>query len=125
MRSLDAIPRWIACLLFLVALSFGSAQQTAPPQLPQTPGSPAQAPTSPDENDPMARRMATQLALKRNASRQQQIVDDTNKLFELAKQLKEEVQKSNKNQLSVSVVKKAEEIEKLAKSVKDKMKNGL
>lgn len=73
----------------------------------------------------MARRMATQLALKRNSARQQQIVDDTNKLLDLAKQLKDEVEKSNKNQLSVSVVKKAEEIEKLAKSVKDKMKNGL
>jgi hypothetical protein len=36
--------------------------------------------------------------------------------------LKSYVEKSDENVLSLTVVKKAEEIEKLAKSVKDKMK---
>jgi hypothetical protein len=36
--------------------------------------------------------------------------------------LKQYVDKSNENTLSLDVVKKAEEIEKLARSVKDKMK---
>ena len=38
------------------------------------------------------------------------------------KELKEEVSKSNKDTLSIDVVKKAAEIEKLAKSVKDRMR---
>ena len=47
---------------------------------------------------------------------------DTDKLLKLSIELKSYVDKSNENVLSVDVVKKAEEIEKLAKSVKDKMK---
>jgi type VI protein secretion system component VasF len=123
MRSLDALPRCAVAIVCLFAFFTASAQQTIPPQT-QPPGSSTQAPTSPDENDPVARRMATQLALKRNTTRQQEIIDDTAKLLDLAKQLKAEVDKSSKDQLSLSVVKKAEEIEKLAKSVREKMKNG-
>jgi hypothetical protein len=48
--------------------------------------------------------------------------NDTDKLLKLSIELKSYVDKSNENVLSVDVVKKAEEIEKLAKSVKDKMK---
>jgi hypothetical protein len=40
----------------------------------------------------------------------------------LATELKEQVDKTDKNILSVDVIKKADEIEKLAKSVKDRMK---
>jgi hypothetical protein len=63
-----------------------------------------------------------QQAIKRNTQRQQDIVSDTAKLLDLAQQLKDEVDKSRKDQMSVSVIKKAEEIEKLAKAVKEKMK---
>lgn len=63
-----------------------------------------------------------QQAIKRNSQRQQDIVNDTAKLLDLAQQLKDEVDKSRKDQMSVSVIKKAEEIEKLAKAVKEKMK---
>ena len=61
--------------------------------------------------------------MKRNTLRQQRIVDDTAKLLELAQQLKVEVDKNTKSSLSVSA-KKAEEIERLAKGVKDKMRDG-
>jgi len=47
---------------------------------------------------------------------------DTEKLLFLAEQLKQNVDKSGPNILSMDVIKKAQEIEKLAKSVKDKMK---
>lgn len=72
----------------------------------------------------MVRHMSAQLAKSRNNLRQQQLVADTTKLLELATELKTEVDKSNKDTLSLAVVKKAEEIEKLAKSVKEKMRNG-
>ena len=47
---------------------------------------------------------------------------DTDKLLKLSVELKSYVEKSDENVLSLDVIKKAEEIEKLAKSVKDKMK---
>ena len=61
-------------------------------------------------------------AKQRNLDRQKRLVADTDKLLQLAQELKVEVGKSNKDMLSVTVIKKAEEIEKLAKSVKERMK---
>jgi len=42
--------------------------------------------------------------------------------LKLATELKDDVDKTNENVLSLDVIKKADEIEKLAKSVRDKMK---
>jgi len=61
-------------------------------------------------------------AILRNDQRQKDLVRDTQKLYALAGQLKTDVAKSNKDILSIDVIKKADEIEKLAKSVKEKMK---
>jgi hypothetical protein len=58
----------------------------------------------------------------RNMDRQRQIISDTQKLVSLANELKTEVDKSTKDTLSIDVIKKADEIEKLAHSVKEKMK---
>jgi hypothetical protein len=57
-----------------------------------------------------------------NAERKKQIADDTEKLLKLANDLKAEVDKSNKDTLSLSVIRKADEIERLAHVVKEKMK---
>lgn len=59
----------------------------------------------------------------RNVERQKQLVDDTQKLVALANELKTDVDKSSKDTLSLDVVRKADEIEKLAHNVKDRMKN--
>jgi hypothetical protein len=48
---------------------------------------------------------------------------DTEKLYKLTQELKTEVEKSNKDTLSVSVIKKAQEIEQLAKSIRERSKN--
>lgn len=48
------------------------------------------------------------------------LMADTEKLFKLTQELKAEVAKSNKDTLSVSVVKKAQEVERLAKSIKER-----
>ena len=58
----------------------------------------------------------------RNNDRQRKLVDDTQKLLNLASELKADVDKSSKDMLSLDVIKKADEIEKLAHSVKEKMK---
>ena len=47
---------------------------------------------------------------------------DTDKLLKLSVELKAYVDKSDENVLSLDVIKKADEIEKLARSVKEKMK---
>lgn len=52
--------------------------------------------------------------------RQVDLRADTEKLYQLTQELKAEVAKSNKDTLSVSVVKKAQEIERLAKSIKER-----
>jgi len=57
------------------------------------------------------------------AERQAQLQHDTEKLVALTAELKEHVAKAGPNVLSMDVVKKAAEIQKLAKSVEDKMKN--
>jgi len=60
-----------------------------------------------------------------NASRERQLAlrRDTEKLLSLAAELKQNVDRTSPNILSMDVIKKAQEIEKLAKSVKDKMKS--
>ena len=60
-----------------------------------------------------------------NKKRQQDIREDTEKLFQLSSELKAAVDKSNEHMLSLDVVRKAEEVEKLAKKVKDKMKEAI
>jgi nitric oxide reductase activation protein len=57
-----------------------------------------------------------------NADRQKKLVEDTVKLLEMANELKAAVDKSNKDTLSLDVVRKADAIEKLAHSVKEGMK---
>ena len=70
-----------------------------------------------------ARRQQQQIAnavLERHA----QLQSDTEKLVTLTAELKQHVDKAGMNILSMEVIKKAQEIQKLAKSVQDKMKNG-
>lgn len=58
----------------------------------------------------------------RNVERQKQLVADTQKLLSLANELKTDVDKSSKDTLSLDVIRKADEIEKLAHTVKEKMR---
>jgi len=114
-------PCWILLLALACAPLPARAQQAdAPPSPPnQFPAIPSAPPA--DTGDAHTMR---DMAKERNVMRQKEIIDDTNRLLELAKQLKAAVDKSNKNQLSLSVVDTANEIEKLAKTVKEKMRDG-
>jgi hypothetical protein len=61
---------------------------------------------------------------KVNQQNQAEIRTEIQKLSELVSELKEEVDKTDANStLSISVVKKAQQIEKLAKQIKDRAKN--
>lgn len=57
-----------------------------------------------------------------NAERKRQLAEDSAKLLKLAADLKSEVDKTSKDTLSLNVIRKADEIEKLAHDVKEKMK---
>jgi hypothetical protein len=63
-----------------------------------------------------------QQALAANQQRQVEIRRDTEKLAELTQELKEDLLKSDHGVISVDTLKRAEQIEKLAHSVKSKMK---
>ncbi len=63
---------------------------------------------------------AAKPALTAEVQRKKDLEADTEKLYKLTQELKAEVAKTDKNTLSVAVVKKAQEIERLAKSIKDR-----
>jgi len=63
-----------------------------------------------------------QAALLRNAQIRQQVVDATNKLCLLAQQLRDDVTQDGKDSRNLNAA-KAAQIEKLAKSVKEKMQS--
>jgi len=115
------LPRiaWAFSLCLLFAIS-SNAQAPSPRQGPP-PGRPESIPTGSDA-DENEQRLARDMAKRANQSRQALLKADTDRLLKLAVELKDSVDKSSENVLSLEVVKKAEEIEKLAHSVKDKMK---
>jgi hypothetical protein len=57
-----------------------------------------------------------------NAERRKHIADESAALLQLATELKAEVDKTDKDTLSLNVIRKAETIEKLAHAVKENMK---
>ncbi len=111
-------PLWVV-LAFVLAAALPSAAQTNS-GLPNYPLGQEKA----GPGDQTRLRLERDMAKKANLARQVELKRDTEKLLKLANELKEFVDKTSASQLSVDVVKKAEEIEKLAHSVKDKMKGG-
>jgi hypothetical protein len=108
----------LTLLLLLFSLSVFAQTSTPHP----APG------TRQDGNPPMldedeARdRLSHDMEKKAAKERVAALKSDTDKLLKLSVELKSYVDKSDENVLSLDVIKKADEIEKLAKSVKDKMK---
>ncbi len=72
--------------------------------------------------DPMRDRMEEQASRNRNTERFKRMVSDTDKLLALSTELKADVDKTTKNEMSMDVIKKAAEIEKLAHDVKERMR---
>ncbi len=75
-----------------------------------------------NSGDSWSAQQQKEMGKKLNLQRQEEIKKDTDKLLKLATELKQSVDKTTENTLSLDVIKKAEEIEKLAKNVKEKMK---
>jgi hypothetical protein len=113
-RNLLVLP--LICLVLIVGSHAG--------QLPTPPGMQGQDPPFGREKpkDPMEEKMEHEREKAMNKQRQTSLQKDTDHLLELATELKADVDKTTEHTLSLEVIKKAEEIEKLAKSVKEKMK---
>lgn len=101
-------------LLALCAPQLSSQQPPVPPRLdvPQT-EEPGPAVPSQIQKD---------MEKKANEQRQAELKRDTERLLKLSTELKDYVDKSNEHILSLDVIKKADEIEKLAHSVKTRMR---
>jgi len=130
-----AIPfKWVrssACLLLLgwatTSLDLGQSAVQSPVLQPQ-PSHTVLRPEAnrlPDANGVMA--MREKAAKKRNfdlanAERKRQMNDDSALLLKLAKELNVEIEKASVETLSVSEMRKIEDIERLAHNVEQKMK---
>lgn len=99
--------------ILLPAAVIGGAVAAGGARLPQQPP-PGRPPVLPPEEFPKVDKKAV---LKDN---QKQIQQDVQKLYTLASELKDEVSKTDSTSvLSLAMVRKAEEIEKLAKQIKN------
>jgi hypothetical protein len=107
-------------LFLLLFFAIPGCTQTGPrtPATQRVDGSIA----APDEDQETRDRITRDMAKKASVERQAALKADTDRLMKLATELKQYVDKSNENVLSLDVLRKAEEIEKLAHSVKEKMK---
>jgi hypothetical protein len=120
-----------ACLLVAISIVPAAGQAPAqPPAAPpaqtqdKTPASPP-APAQPAAAVTAVQNPAETHAETHTETHKDQIAADSAKLFQLANELKAEMDKSTKDTLSLSVMKKAEEVEKLAHKVRDEMRASL
>jgi hypothetical protein len=118
-------PVFAVCMLLLMVSAEGTAVS------PQISGGGSVSPvrqrpdlpvTQSGPQDGARSKMERDMAKKANEERHAALRRDTDRLLRLTTELKAYVDKSSQNTLSLEVVKKAEEIEKLAHSVKEKMK---
>ena len=119
MTGFGRFPRICTMIVVWLAvgvLAAGQAQQsgTGSSTEKQPPASSSQKNTSTPPAQP-----ATQ-SLSPAERKRADLLADTERLYQLTQELKAEVAKSNKDTLSVSVVKKAQEVERLAKSIKER-----
>jgi hypothetical protein len=128
MKILASWTRIVAIGAMLAALAggVGMTQKTGPGQIPTVPSAAdpfGQNPNTKSKIDapPFGPTDEKQAAL-RNEDRQKRLIADTDKLLQLATQLHNDVGKTDQHILSIDVVKRADEIEKLAHNVKERMK---
>jgi hypothetical protein len=112
--------RGLAALMLLIVAPLAMAQRPGPiqpsPQAPRPTGVQQPGVTSVDpRSDESAQ--AQEMRQQRNALRQRQLVEKTHELQKLTDELRAEIDKTDKDTLSLDVIKKSEQIEKLAKSI--------
>ena len=124
---------WVSLALgtLLLCPLGGSSGQVAPPSqpgsLPPASQSGSGRPSFGSEPlgmpDPASGLNPRKLEHMREDERRKRLMADTTRLVELTNELKTEIDKASKDELSLDVVRKAAEIEKLAHDVKERMKS--
>jgi hypothetical protein len=111
-------------VLALILLGLMGAPAVASAQTPHYPPSVTEGPGGivPTTSGDDVQKAQAQAA---NAQRQIEIRRDTEKMLQLTSELKDYLEKSGQNVISLDAIKKAEQIEKLARGVKSKMKQSL
>lgn len=112
-------------LLFVVAVFIGGL--TAATQAAARPNPPSVDPQfrqqRNEDKTQFEAKMERDLEKRRNLERHTSLKKDTDKLLLLANELKMAVERSSEKTLSMEVIRKTEEVEKLAKQVREKMKS--
>ncbi len=113
------------CIAGLALLGWAGASgrtqwSSKTPQSSQPP--PLSNPAGKDPADAAVSEVQHKQEKLRQDERQKRLISDSDKLLALATQLHEEVAKTDKNILSVDVIRRADEIERLAHTVKERMK---
>lgn len=103
------------CILLGAAAAVSAQQLPLPPAITVSQGMANVPITYGDE-------VQRQLVMAANAQRQVEIKRDSEKMAELTQELNNYLQKAGSTVMSIDALKKAEQIEKLAKSVRSKMK---
>ncbi len=119
------MPKHIVVLILLLALfavPANSQSQTIPADLQLQKAAQREAATNVLPSNPQQQMEKDQIA-RAMVQQRVQLRLDTEKLVNLTAELKQQVDKTGADILSMDVIKKAQEIQKLAKSVQDKMKN--
>lgn len=102
----------------------GSPIQQGNSTQPQPSMSPEVDPSLGPMGDPGVRaRMDVERLKAANDDRHKKLLLDVDRLISLSNELKTDVDKTNKDELSLDVIRKAQEIEKLAHDVQARMKN--
>jgi len=117
---------WMSSLATLVALAAfaGNAQPAGqfPPARTVRPMDPSQQADVQDQQADQAKQAQEKKRREINLQRRKHISDEAAALVQLATELKAEVDRTDKDTLSVTVIRKAEDIEKLAHAVRENMK---
>ncbi len=74
------------------------------------------------EGEPIPKDIAARMEKERQKSRYDSLKRDSERLLELATELKQYVDNSGEDVMSLDVIRKCDEIEKLSKSIRSKMK---
>jgi hypothetical protein len=123
----QSVGRMLVCL---VGMGFMMAGVAAGAGMQRSTGSTPVAPAAAnpsfgiehDPSDPTYARMQEKQIASAATDRHKRMVADADKLLELATELKQDVDSTTKDEMSVPTIKKAAEIEKLAHDVKERMK---
>lgn len=114
-----------ALAVAVLACGVVGAQSSSAPVNPDRPYLLPEANRLPDVNQQMEMREQQNKAQNyaaANAERRKQIADDSARLLKLAADLRAEVDNTGKDTLSLNIIRRADEIERLAHDVKEKMK---